>query len=117
MGHRAKHYRPALTAPWTAGDTALQTMALNQLARLEAELAALRADVADAEARVEEWNEAPDVGAQLARYASINEAIGEQLAAADGVAEMNAVLKRAVGRRLHDPERCGDQRLLRVGKR
>ena len=72
-------------------------MALNQLARLEAELAALRADVADAKARVEEWNEAPDVGAQLARYASINEAMGEQLAADDGVAEMNAVLKRLLG--------------------
>lgn len=80
-----------------AGEPAVAAQALRELARYDDQLADAEGSVAEAEARLAEWTVSPDVGAQLKRYADINEAIGEQLKAADGVAGMNAVLRRLLG--------------------
>jgi DNA repair exonuclease SbcCD ATPase subunit len=97
LAARMERTREARDTALDAGEAAVAAQALIELARYEEQLADAETRQAEAEARVAEWTVSPDLGAQLERYASVNEAIGEQLAAADGTAAMNAVLKRLLG--------------------
>lgn len=97
VGRRAESLQGRLDTALDGGDEGLTTALLHQLARCEAELAALQRTIADSEAKVAEWTAKPDVEAALSRYRHIGEAIGAELAKADGVEAMNCVLRSVLG--------------------
>jgi DNA invertase Pin-like site-specific DNA recombinase len=78
--------------------------ALRLLARYEARRDALAALLGDAEARVEEFATEPSLDATLDRYNAIADFIDGRLAAAEGVAELNAALRSLLERTTFDRE-------------
>jgi hypothetical protein len=76
-----------------AGDDALASTALRQVARFEKQQEEALARVREAEARLAEWTAEPDVNAALDFYNGIVDLIEGRVAKARGVAELNVALR------------------------
>ena len=107
VGRRGERARSQHDRLLDDGDDQLATQALRQLARIEDERDELARSLAQAEARLSEW-EAPDVDAALDYYNELREAIVCRVQSAKSVRDLSAALRTVLeGVWLHtvtDPE-------------